>query len=138
MKTYNPKKVIVSFGGQILTGFADGTAIEVERRNDSFSLTVGIDGEGARSANQDRSGSCKLTLMQSSLGNDILSNKLAIDEQTNLGTGPLMIKDLSGRTLVHSDEAWVKKPAPIQFGKEVSGWAWELECADLDVFAGGN
>ncbi len=137
-KTYNPKKVLVSFAGRILTGFADGSFITVSRNGDSFTLAVGSDGEAARAANADRSGTVALTLMQTSQSNDQLSNLLATDELSNLGTGALFIKDASGRTLVSAVEAWIRKPADVEFSKELGGREWTFETGNLEIFAGGN
>jgi hypothetical protein len=50
MKTYDPSQVVATVGGRSLAGFAPGTFIEAERTEDAYSMTVGIDGEGTRSA----------------------------------------------------------------------------------------
>lgn len=138
MRTYNPKKVQVIFQNQILTGFADGSFVDIERNADQFALVVGADGEGARAASADKSGTVKVTLLQTSAGNDILSAALTTDEFTNVNTGPLMVKDASGRTLALAAEAWVKKYAPVSFDKEVKAREWTLESADLIIAVAGN
>ena len=137
-KTYSAKKVLVSFAGKILTGMADGSFIAVSRNNDSFMLMVGSDGEAARAANADRSGTVTLTLMQTSPSNDDLSALLNTDELTNTGTGALFIKDASGRTLVSAVEAWIRKPADAEFARELGGREWTFETGDLSIFNGGN
>ena len=137
--TYDPQKVIVTFKGSRLTGFMDGTFLSAERSGDSFAIAVGTDGEVARASLADKSGEVKLTLMQTSQGNDILSAALAADELTKLGTGTLMVKDSSGRTLLQSKDAWVKKPATVEFGKEIGGREWTLVCGNLEIVnIGGN
>lgn len=137
-KTYSPKKVVVSYKGQILSGFADGTFVKVERASASFAKTVGADGEVARTASADRSGKVTVTLLQSSISNDLLSQNLNTDELTNLNTGPLMIKDTSGTTLVLASEAWIMgQPAP-ELGKELGSREWVFETGNLEMFTGGN
>lgn len=138
MKTYNPKKVIVTWLGHTFTGYADGTFIGVEQTSDAFSMQIGGDGEGARTASADESGNVKLTLMQTSASNDFLSQQLAKDRLTNLNTGPLFVKDASGRTLVAAQEAWIKKSANVEFGKEASAREWTFESAKIEQFVGGN
>lgn len=137
-KTYNPKRVAVSFAGRVLTGFADGTFISVERNEDTFTLAVGSDGEAARAASNNRSGRVTLTLMQTSASNDILSALAEADERSQLSTGPMMIKDASGRTVVLAAEAWIVKPAGAEFGREIGNREWIFETGDLSIFSGGN
>lgn len=137
-KTYNPRKVIVTFAGKQITGFADGTFITASRNGDTYTLTKGADGEGARSHNPDKSGTVVVTLLQTSSSNDVLQAQHDLDERTDQGKGPLFIRDLSGRTLVESPEAWVRKPADPEFGKEVGAREWTLECDELILKSGGN
>lgn len=137
-KTYNSKKVQVSFLNQPITGFADGEFISAEMNSDQVTLVVGADGEGARAMSADGSGIVKLTLLQTSLGNDILTAALNKDRLTNLNVGPLLIKDVSGRTFVMGAEAWVKKFANVTLDKEVKAREWTLECADLQINVAGN
>lgn len=137
-KTYAAKKVQVVFNNQVLTGFMDGSFVEVERNSDSFTLMIGADGEGARAASADKSGTVKITLLQTSASNDVLSAVLIADELTNVAAAPLLIKDGSGRTLVSSPEAWVKKPAVVTFDKEIQGREWTIETDALAINVAGN
>lgn len=138
VKTYNSKKVQVSFLNQILTGFADGEFINVTFNADQVSLVVGADSEGARAMSADNSGQVKITVLQTSMANDILSNALITDRQTNINFGQLFIKDGSGRTHVFAQEAWVKKFADVVLDKDVKAREWTLESADLQVMVAGN
>lgn len=137
-KTYNPKRVLVSFANQLITGFMDGTFIAATRNDDSFTIAVGTDGEVARSASANRSGRVTFTLMQTSASNDALAAQMAIDELTNLGTGALFIKDASGRTLISAAEAWIVKPADGEFAKEIGPREWIIETGNLEIVNGGN
>jgi hypothetical protein len=137
-KTYNARKVIVTFCGTRITGYADGDFCTAARNGDSFTLTKGADGEGARSANPDKSGKVTITLLQTSSSNDFLQAQLDLDERTDEGKGPLFIRDLSGRTLVESPEAWVVKPTDPNFSKEIGGREWVIECDELRITNGGN
>jgi hypothetical protein len=137
-KTYNPKKVQLAIGPHIVTGYADGTFIQVDRNADQFAVVVGADGEAARSASADKSGTVTVTLMQTSASNDFLSLALSTDEQTNLNTMPLLLKDISGRTLVQAAEGWVKKYATIELGKEIVSREWVFETGELLITEGGN
>ncbi len=135
--TYDPDKVVVSFMGNILTHFADGTFVTLERNEDAFTLMVGADGETARARNQNRSGTLTLTLMQTSPSNDILAALAAADELDGLGVGPLLVKDLQGSTLALAQNAWIKKIATAEFGKELGSREWVFEMDSLQLFNGG-
>jgi hypothetical protein len=137
-KTYDPGLVVVSIGGNIISGFADGTFINVERTSDSFSKQVGADGEVTRVRNRDRSGSITLTLMSSSLSNDILTALHKLDELSGTGVVPFLLKDLAGTTLVSAQSCWIRKPANVEFGKELSNREWTLDANPIDMTVGGN
>lgn len=137
-KTYNPKRVIVTYRGALITGFADGSFVSVERATDSFSTQAGADGEVARVASADKSGTVRITLLQTSASNDFLSASLREDELTNQGGGPLMIKDANGRTLVVAADAWIQRAPNIEFAKEGTAREWTFGCAKIEESVGGN
>jgi len=137
-KTYAAKKVQLVFKGIPITGFMEDSFIEVDRNSDSFTLMVGADGEGARAASADKSAKITIRLLQTSASNDVLTASVISDELTNVGSGPLMIKDGSGRSLDSAAEAWVTKPAKKVYSKGIEGREWVLETDALLPFAGGN
>lgn len=134
--TYDPLYVRVIYGSLILHGFMDGTMITVERDEDTYTKHTGCDGEVARSRNRNQGGKVTLTLLQSSASNTDLSTMAALDEASNAGKAPLMVRDLLGNTLAAAGEAWIMKPATITYGKEIEGREWVLDCAQLEVFVG--
>jgi len=138
VSTYDPGKGVLSFAGYPIHGFADGTAIEAERTNDSFSMVSGADGEVARSASRDRTGFVTVHLLQTSASNDDLSRQLDLDEKFGTGVGPLQFKDLSGRTVFKASASWVRKPPALSNGKEVTERVWIIDCGDLDIQVRGN
>ena len=136
--TFSPKKVIVTFGGRILTGFADGSFVTAERESDAFTKVVGADGEAARVASANRSGKVTVTLMQTSDSNDYLSQIAAADELSQASTGALFIKDASGRSLVTAGEAWIMKVPNAEFAKDLGSREWVFESGDLQITNNGN
>lgn len=137
MKTFDINNVVATFLGNELSGFADGTAITIDRNEDTFTLVVGADGETARSRSNNRSGTISFTFLASSASNDILSAAAAADEATGQGVGPFFLKELNGGTTVVAPNAWVKKPASLEFAKEIGSREWTLECDYLEVHVGG-
>jgi hypothetical protein len=77
-------------------------------------------------------------LLSSSDSNDILSGFAAADELNNGGLVPVLIKDLSGRALIASEQAYVKKLPVLGFDNEVREVEWVLETDNLQLFLGGN
>lgn len=138
VKTYNAGDLSIIFAGIPFEGLADGTIVTVARNNPSFTDTTGSDGEGARAASNDKSGTITVTLLQTSITNDFLSAHARLDEATKEGAAPLLVKDNSGRTVAQAETAWIEKPADIEFAREISNREWVFKTDNLDMFVGGN
>jgi hypothetical protein len=124
--TYDPKKVIVTFGGMPIGGYADGTFIQIDPSGDFFSKKVGADGEVARSMSNDNTHTVGITLQQSSLSNQYLSTCKNLDKLTGLGMLPLSITDLNGATLYFWAQAWVSADPSWGYAKENTDRGWTL------------
>lgn len=138
VRTYDPKQVIITVGGVALSGFTDGTFLEIDRSEATWNMVVGADGLVTRGKTNNFSGTMTVTLKQSSPSNDVLSGFMAIDEATNQGVVPVLIKDLSGNSIYFSARAWITQYANSSFGKEISDRQWILNLDELDVFVGSN
>ncbi|MCK4522416.1 MAG: DUF3277 family protein [Nanoarchaeota archaeon] len=138
VRTYDPKKVILTVGGVPVSGYADGTFITVERSADNFSKVVGAHGQTSRAKTNDFSGSLTVTLAQTSMSNNILQGFAVADELSNDGVVPIQVKDNSGTSVFFSANGWIRKPANAEFGKEISNREWIFDLADLDMAVGGN
>jgi hypothetical protein len=141
VKTFDPKKIDVVFGGQrINKGLVDGTWLTYESAAPGFSKKIGVDGEGTRARLHDRSGTVRLTLMASSEINDILSRRYAADRDGNAngqGVGAFLIQDRNGTTLLQASQAYIADDPDISFSGEVEGREWTLELIDVTVHHGG-
>lgn len=135
-KTYDPKDYSLIVGGHIVEGWADGTFLTVERTNDTWSDTVGADGEGARAKSNDKRGTFVFTLMQTSLSNSVLSGFHNADELNNGGQVPVLIKDNNGDTVCEAAAAWVRKPANVELGKEITNREWTLATTSMNMIVG--
>lgn len=138
VKTYNPAEVALVVAGVPVSGYADGTFISIARDNPSWTSGTGSDGEGWRAKSNDRSGTCTITLLQTSAANDALSALSAIDELSSGGVGPLLLADKSGRSLYAAETCWIEKPADAEFAREASSREWVIKTDRLNVFVGGN
>lgn len=137
-KTFDPSQVIFVVGGIPIGGFKDGVGIKVERSEDSFIDVTGMDGVTSRAASVDRSGTITCVLAQTSPSNAVLSALANLDETTKKGIVPVSITDLSGTSEYLSANAWIKKHAGAEFGKEISDREWVFRCVNLRMFTGGN
>jgi hypothetical protein len=138
LHTYDPRSVLIAFGGFPIVGFADGTFLNVVRNNDMWSEVVGASGETARAKSNDKSGLATLTLMQTSPSNDVLSSLALQDENLNTGVRPLLVKDGLGTTTLFSATGYIKKVADAGFAKEVGTREWSIYLVDLTIYVGGN
>jgi hypothetical protein len=138
VSTYDPQKVVLTIGGAIMGGFADGTFITAQREGDSFTKVTGADGRTSRAKSSDKSGNVVLTLLQTSPSNDVLSAIIAADEISGAGVVPLICKDAGGTTILFSGTAWIRKPANVEFGKEITNREWTIDVADFSMIVGSN
>jgi hypothetical protein len=138
MQNYDPKRVVVTFKGVRLTGYMSGTFVSAERETQSFSKVVGAGGDVVRVRSRNRSGTATVTLQASSPSNDVLSGFLLEDELLGTGTGPLMVKDLNGTTILEAPEAWIQKPPDVEFGDDESSREWMFDCDELIEYVGGR
>jgi len=133
---FDPKKVIVIFGGVPIGGYADGTFIEISPNDEEgFKKVVGADGEVARSQSNDNTHKVVITLLQSSLSNQHLSIVHNADKASGKGIMPLTITDLNGGSLKHWPQAWIQGDPTEGFGKEIGERQWTFDTGQL---AGGN
>jgi hypothetical protein len=138
VKNYDPKLVTCIIGGKIMSGFADGTFIKLERNEQAYNLKVGVDGEGARAKNNNKSGKITLTLMQTSSSNDVLSSYASADELSGAGAVPFLMKDANGSSKAAALTCWVQKLPDLEDAKEITMRTWVLETDELEMFVGGN
>lgn len=138
VKTYDAAAISLIFKGALITGIAEGTFVEVARAADSWFNHVGGDGEVTRGRNNNRTGTVKFTLTQSSPSNNVLSAFCLADENTGAGVGSLLVKDTLGSALCDSPEAYVLKPADLSYSNEPSETReWTIFCRDLGMLIGG-
>ena len=103
---YCPDEVSVLLAGFIpLDGFIDGTFIEITKDVQPFRSVTSADGKVSRLYSQSGVYNVSLTLMSTSGGNDILTKLWQLDEITQKGKFPLLIKDKTGTWVLKSVES---------------------------------
>jgi len=132
LRTYDPKKVLVSLGTHSVTGYSDGTFVTAEASGDGTSKKVGCDGEVIRSIDPDGTGKVTLTVHQQSPTVAFCQRMYDRDRNGNDGTFPILIRDLRGGLLFSARDAWVVKPPTREFGKESADREIEIDCGDVE------
>lgn len=135
---YDAKQVQVIVDGQSITGFADGTFVEIEFDEQQWNKVTGADGLTSRAKTNNNTGTVTVTLLATSSGNDILSSIWNKDRRSNTGVFNLLVKDSTGRTVWSSAQAWIQQMPTQSFSKEVDERAWVIDCVELAGQAGGN
>lgn len=138
VRTYSPDQVKVAFGPAIVSGFADGTFIKIEQMTDGVQSESGADGEVARAMSTDRRHRVTVTLQQTSPVNEAFSAIYLQDRITYTGTVPMVISDLSGKTLFEAGSAWIIKMPDAEFSKGFSNREWVIETASANFVIGGG
>lgn len=137
-KTYAAADVQVIFGTRRLRGLAEDSFVEIDRDENTFTKSVGSDGEVSRSRTANKSATATITLQQTSEDNAYLQGLHNTDENTGGGIQPFKVIDKSGTTVAIATEAWVEKPAPIGFARDSGTRAWVIALAKVDYSGGGN
>lgn len=128
VRTYDPQDVNVVVDGTILTGFAEGTFVSIERSEESYVMYVGSKGEVARSVNANKSGTITITLDQTSPSNAVL-RRLA----NSVATFPISVVDQNTGETSGGNNAWVEQPASKEFGNEIGTREWTIVVPELEV-----
>jgi hypothetical protein len=139
VRTYGSGQVLVLVGGVPLTGLGEDTFVEIAPMTDRVTSAVGADGEIARSISSDRRHTVTITLQQTSPSNDILSGFAQVDELTGSAVLPVLVQDLTGRTMFAASQGWISGMPTVSFGNEVGTREWVLTTGKPTIFTvGGN
>jgi hypothetical protein len=141
--SFDPAQISVIIGGVEMSGFSDGTFVEVSVDGNDWEIISGADGDIVRAKKQNRVSTLSLTLLQSSPCNDILSAWRVLDKATMSGAVAAQIKDRSGSTLINADYSFIMQPATVTFSDGVETRTWNITLIDASVaaatfFVGGN
>lgn len=133
IKTYDCRKVIVTVGSHIVSGFAEDSHITIEPAGEGITSVCGCDGEHSRSMDPNRSSNIKIVLNQTSSSNKFFNKMLNADQETGEGMLPMLITDLRGGLLAHAEQAYIKKRPSTVYGKATQNREWEFATGDCEV-----
>ncbi len=137
-KTYDPKQFATICGAFELSGFADGSFVNIEYDEDDWGLYMGTDGGGTRSKSNNHSATITIRLAQSSDSNAILDAFRKSDQFANAGQFPFLAKDNSGTSWYSAESMWIQKPPSADYDRDVTDREWTLRTDNLQSSYGGN
>lgn len=136
VNTYSPKDVILTIGGYQIAGWDN---ISIRRRSPGFTTVAGIRGKHTRVPSNDSSANITLSLVQTSPSNDVLSQIHTLDLLDGTGRIALTLKDLSGRSVFDSNEAYILDYPEVLFSGGIEYRSWSLFCQTTNTYSvGGN
>lgn len=116
---YDPKNVTVIYGDQIITGFADGDMVELEAKEDDWSLTSGADGTDVVAVrNRDDQASAKFTLFSGTPSAVALSGKAKTQRDGLTEPEALSVVDNNTGSSYFGAEAFIQKRPGKKYGKD--------------------
>lgn len=137
--TYSPEEIQILLGGVYpLEGYVDGSFVNISKDIMPFSSKRASDGSVGRVYHRNDDYTVRLTLMGQSPSNDILTKLWQLDEFTQRGKFPIMIKDSIGSSFFHSTTAWIKNIPPLEYSNGIPQRQWTLQSSQSAINIGGN
>ena len=146
LRTYSPNSVSVILThdatgiSHTVTGFSEDSIVSIERNAETFTMYRGADDTKTRIYNSDSSATITIPLQQTSNSNDIFSLLYEYDRArlNSDGLFSLQIKDLTGRSVYFSDEAYIAIVPNSAFSNSMELREWVIHAASLNTLIGGN
>lgn len=128
VRELDPMNVNAISDGHVTTGFADGTFIQMEQDEESFTTMVGAKGEVSRTKNANKMGTFTVTLSQTSPSNAHYA-RLARTGKIH----PFYVIDQNDGSRSGGRECWVEQQASKEWAKEEQSREWTIKVAELEV-----
>jgi len=135
--TYDPKDIIITVAGAIITGYAQDTFVQVDRESNQVEDEVGAEGDVARRMTNDKRGSITITLLQTSPANLILSGLARVDQLSGDGIFPVLVKDNRGNDLHVAPNSWIQKMPQTSYRAGIETREWVIRTSNLQMIVGG-
>ena len=134
--TYSASEVQLTFGGYTITGWQNLT---ITRSVDAFKPVRGIRGKHTRVRSIDTSCTITVTILQTSMSNDVLCRIHDLDLEYGSGRIELLLKDMGGTGVFSSAEAYVLGYPEVVYSGEFEYRQWRLFCQNTGNYTiGGN
>lgn len=136
---YSPEDVSILVAGLLqIDGLIDGSFITISKDVMPFRSVKTTDGIRARIYDNDQSYTITLTLASTSDSNDFLTKLWQIDELSQMGKFPLLIKDGLGSSLFFSATSWIEGIPDTEYSNDITARTWVIKCSQAVINIGGN
>lgn len=137
--TYTPEEVYVVIAGILnADGFAEGTFINVSKDDAPYRSRTTADGATVRLYRNSQTYTVELTFHIGSTSNDFLTKLWQLDEITQRGKFPVLIKDGSGSDLFFSATSWIEGLPTMVKSTNFDTRTWRIKCSSAGVNFGSN
>lgn len=144
LSSYSPNdvSVIISKDGlsHVVTGFAEDSFISVEQVSPRWELYTGGDNTNTRIHKNNTAATIQLNLQQTSASNDILTllHNNDVASRDSSGLFNVLIKDNSGRSFFHAEQAYISVVPSATFGTTMQMRDWQIHAVVVETYLGGN
>lgn len=139
LATYIPAEVSVLVAGIIpLEGFVDSSFISVSKDVMPYGTQKSVDGRVSRIYNNDQTYTIRVTVYSGSSSNTVLTKLWQIDEITQRGKFPLLIKDGSGSDLFFSTNTWIEEIPSLVKSNDYEPRTWVMKSSQAVINLGSN
>ena len=137
-RSYDPSKVSVIIGGEIILGFVASKFITVSFAEAALTYTAGLS-SGAISRNPNRQGSFMIELLQTSPSNDHLQQYISRARNDEDGWYfSVLILNNRGGEIASADSAWITKEPDLEFSKVAGSKKWSIQTGNLFLDLSAN
>lgn len=137
--SYCPDIVDVLVAGFIkVDGFVDGTFVQIDKDEMPYSSIRMPDGTVARKYNNSQTYTLTITLHSAAEANNLFTKLWQLDELTQMGKFPIMVKDQSGSDLLFSTESWIEGIPSLTKSNAIDSRVWVIKSAYAVINVGGN
>lgn len=139
IRTYDPSQVDVLIAvAYEVTGFAEGSLVNLSKNSDNFSTSVGARGNSQRLHITDKTYSLEINLAQTSPSNALLNALSSVDNISRRGIFPVFIKDSSGQSLFLAQSCWISQTPDASYSSSIETRSWVITCDDVVFNLSGN
>ncbi|MDV3143252.1 MAG: hypothetical protein Q8761_02285 [Sweet potato little leaf phytoplasma] len=121
--TYQPSSVKITIQDFILTGV---TGIALAWGSPAFKPIRGMNGYNTRVASLDESATIRVSLLQTSIANQVLHDIVQQDRQLRTGRLAVTLKDQVNGSIYSSDAASIITVPDIEYTEDFNDWTWEI------------
>lgn len=123
--------ILTSDAGQTyVTGFANGSTIDAERKSDKYTPHTGAKGDTTYAKNNDNSGTIKFKLKIDSPSNAVLNTLSQGDTTFDC---QIVDGNNSTKSKVSATDCIIMKPATYSRGAEITDSEWAIGCPSIST-----